>query len=218
MPSAWIVAHRRAPAAELHALDPPDDGRRRLWVLEPTAPAVVLGSTQPDSAVDREAARSAGVEVARRRSGGGAVWVAPGDPIWVDVIVPRSDPLRDDDVGRSFLPIGRAWAGALEASGVEGVEVNEGGMQAGEWSAAVCFAGRGPGEVFVGDAKVVGMSQRRTRAGARFQCAIPRRWDPDPLRSLLRPVPPLGVLDGCGHGVGDLAVDDLLDAFLRSLR
>ena len=217
MPSTWDVERWRAPAADLHALDVPDDGRRRLWVLEPTAPAVVLGSTQPDGAVDRDAARSAGVQVARRRSGGGAVWVAPGDPIWVDVVVPRSDPLWDDDVGRSFLPIGRAWARALDALGLDGADVNEGGMHASEWSAAVCFAGRGPGEVFVGDAKVVGMSQRRTRAGARFQCAVPRRWDPEPLRALLRPSPPAGVLDACGHGIGDVPVDDVVAALRRAL-
>lgn len=186
-------------------------------MLEPTGSAVVLGSTQPDDAVDRDAARAAGVEVARRRSGGGAVWVAPGDPIWVDVVIPRSDPLWDDDVGRSFLPIGRAWAQALEAVEVGTVAVNEGSMAHSEWSAAVCFAGRGPGEVFVGDAKVVGMSQRRTRAGARFQCAVPRRWDPEPLRTLLRPAPPAGALDGCGHGVGDISVDTLVAALQRAL-
>ena len=145
------------------------------------------------------------------------MWVAPGDPIWFDVVVPRADPLWDDDVGRSFLPIGRAWAKALGALGVDGVEANEDGMHHREWSGAVCFAGRGPGEVFVGDAKVVGMSQRRTRAGARFQCAVPRRWDPEPLRALLRPSPPAGVLDGLGHGVGDITVDDLVDALQQAL-
>jgi len=32
---------------------------------------------------------------------------------------------------------------------------------------------------------VVGISQRRTRAGARFQCAVARRWEPDRLAGLL---------------------------------
>jgi hypothetical protein len=32
--------------------------------------------------------------------------------------------------------------------------------------------------VTIGGAKAVGISQRRTRAGARFQCAVHRRWDP----------------------------------------
>ena len=219
MPMAgdWLVEEHRGTAAELHARTPPDDGRRRLWVLEVTGPAVVLGSTQPDTVVDATAAAAAGVTVARRRSGGGAVWVAPGDPIWVDVFVPRDDPLWDDDVGRAFLPIGRAWASALAAAGVPGGWVHEGALVGAEHSDLVCFAGRGPGEVLLGDAKVVGLSQRRTRAGARFQCAVPRRWDEEPLRSLLRPSPPPGALAGCGGDVGDVPVAALLDALGAAL-
>jgi lipoate-protein ligase A len=41
----------------------------------------------------------------------------------------------------------------------------------------VCFAGTGAGEVTVRGRKVIGMSQRRTRAGALFQCAALIRWD-----------------------------------------
>lgn len=210
MPGSWIVEEHRGTAADLHARTPPDDGRRRIWVLEATGPAVVLGSTQPDTVVDAAAAKADGVEVVRRRSGGGAVWVGPGDPIWVDVFVPRDDPLWDDDVGRAFLPIGRAWARALTAAGVPGGRVHEGALESSEHSGLVCFAGRGPGEVLLGDAKVVGLSQRRTRAGARFQCALPRRWHEEPLRSLLRPSPPVGALAGCGGSVGDVAVAELL--------
>lgn len=219
----WHVEHHRASAADLHAMTVPADGRRRVWVLEPTGPAVVLGSTQRDDAVDRRAAASAGVDVVRRRSGGGAVWVAPGDPVWVDVVVPRGDPLWDDDVGRAFLPLGRAWQAALAALGVAG-RVHDGPLVSGPWSDLVCFAGRGPGEVFAGagpvqewGGKLVGMSQRRTRAGARFQCALPRSWTAEPLRSLLRPEPPVGALDGCGAGVGALAADDLVAALLTAL-
>ena len=181
-----------------------DDGVRRLWLLEPTGPAVVLGSTQREATVDGDACRQLGVEVVRRRSGGGAVWVAPDDPVWIDIVVPRGDPLWDDDVQRSFLPIGRAWQYALTSVGVFGTTVHEGGMLRTPWSDAVCFAGTGPGEVLRDGAKLVGISQRRTRAGARFQCALPRRWSIEPLRSLLRPAPPVGVLDGCGAGVGDV--------------
>jgi hypothetical protein len=41
--------------------------------------------------------------------------------------------------------------------------------------------------VFVDGAKVVGLAQRRTRTGARFQCAVPRRWDPGPLVDVVVP-------------------------------
>jgi len=201
--SSWVVERHRGSAADLHGLELPDDGVRRLWVLEADGPAVVLGSTQRAEVVDEAAAARAGVAVARRRSGGGAVWVAPGDPLWVDVLVPRADPLWDDDVGRAFLPIGRAWQAALATVGVTGTRLHEDGLACGPLGGTVCFAGRGPGEVLVGDAKLVGISQRRSRAGARFQCAVHRRWDPAPLAAVLAGHPDVDALRAVGTGLGD---------------
>lgn len=216
--TGWAVERHRGPAGELHALEVPDDGTPRIWVLEATAPAVVLGSTQRDDVVDAAAAAAAGVEVARRRSGGGAVWVAPGDPHWIDVIVPRGHPLWTDDVGRAFLPIGRAWQRALGALGVGGTGLHEGALACGPLGGTVCFAGRGPGEVLVGEAKIVGISQRRTRAGARFQCAVPVRWDPAPLASLLTSRPDIAALAAVGAGIGDgIDRDDLVRALAAAL-
>lgn len=214
----WQVERHRAPAADLHALDVADDGTRRIWLLEPTGPAVVLGSTQPIADVDQAAAAAAGIDIVRRRSGGGAVWVAPDDPTWIDVIVPRHDPLWTDDVGQAFLPIGRAWCAALEAVGIGDLRVHDGAMVRTEWSSAVCFSGTGPGEVLdATGAKVVGISQRRTRAGARFQCAIHRQWDPEPLRALLAAPPPSAALARAGAGIGDISVDDLAAALAAAL-
>ncbi|HEX6785774.1 MAG TPA: hypothetical protein VF076_01140, partial [Acidimicrobiales bacterium] len=63
------------------------------------------------------------------------------------------------------------------------------------WSPLVCFSGLGPGEVHAGGRKVVGISQRRTRGWARFQCAAYLRWDPDALVALLAPPrPPVDAL------------------------
>ncbi len=216
-PAPWQVEHHRATAGALHGLEIPDDGRRRIWVLEPTGPAVVLGSTQSDDAVDHEAAAALGIEIVHRRSGGGAVWVAPTDPLWVDVVIPRGDPLWDDDVGRSFLPVGRAWQAALAGCGIDGTDVHAGPMIRTEWSGLVCFAGTGPGEVLREGRKVVGISQRRTRAAARFQCAVPRVWRPAPLRAVLRPQPPAEVLESCGAGVGDLDTDTIVAALVVAL-
>lgn len=212
-----IVEQHRGTAAELHALEMPDDGRRRLWHLVVARPAVVLGSTQASDVVDVAAAQRHGLEVARRRSGGGAVWVTPRDPVWIDVLIPRGDPLWDDDVARSFLPIGQAWSAALAAVGITGTRVHDGPLVRTDWSAAVCFAGIGPGEVLAGDVKMVGISQRRTRAGARFQCALHRVWAPEALRALLRPEPPPGALEGIAAGVGEVAVGDLVDALAAAL-
>jgi len=156
-----------------------------VWILDVTRPAVVLGSTQARETVDAGRAGAAGVDVVRRRSGGGAVLVEPGVLVWIDVLVPAGDPRWDSDVGRAFAWLGQAWVGALADVGVPGAVVHDGPLQATSWSATVCFAGLGPGEVTVGGAKVVGMCQRRSRAGALFQCAALLSWAPDLLLDVL---------------------------------
>jgi len=148
-------------------------------------PAVVLGSTQADAVVDAGRATAAGIDVVRRRSGGGAVLLVAGEVVWADVVVPAGDPLWHDDVGRAFAWLGRAWADALSSLGVDSVTVHEGPPIVTTWSRLVCFAGRGAGEVAVGPRKVVGISQRRTRSSALFQCACLLRWDPAPLAHVL---------------------------------
>lgn len=111
--------------------------------------------------------------------------VEPGDVVWVDVAVPRSDPLWDDDVGRAVWWLGQAWADALADLGLNGATVHRGGMVASPWSSKVCFAGLGAGEVTVNGRKVVGIAQRRTRESALFQCAFPLAWQPRRLLDLL---------------------------------
>jgi len=173
------VQRLAGPAHLLHGLGLPARPRRLLRWCEAAAPALVLGSAEPDAHVDRVAAAVAGTAVVRRRSGGSSVLVGPGRVLWLDVVVPAGDPLWDDDVGVAPLWLGRAWAAALGDLGVEGATVHTGPMEHSEWSAAVCFAGTAPGEVRVPGGKVVGISQRRSRAGALFQCAALVRWRAD---------------------------------------
>lgn len=219
----WEVETHRGTAGALHGLEVPDDGRRRMWILEASGPAVVLGSTQAATDVDTDAAHAAGVDVVRRRSGGGAVWIAPDEIVWIDVVLPRGDPAWREDVGASFAPVGRAWADALTTLGIADLVVHAGAMVHSPWSRTVCFAGVGPGEVglpqpqsVTGMAKVVGIAQRRSRAGARFQCAIPRRWDPTILGALLVDDVPVADLRAVGEGVGALSTDTLAEAFIAS--
>ena len=207
---SWSVERRSTSAAEFHALDVPDPATRAVWIAEPTGPALVLGSAQPETHVQP----GVEIEVVRRRSGGGAVLVVPGDVLWVDVIVPAGDPLWDDDVGHASHWLGDVWAAALAELGVE-ASVHRGAMVRSPWSDAVCFAGLGPGEVTVAGRKVVGLSQRRTRTAARFQCAALGRWDAAALADLLVEVPADGIADvATGAGV---ALEDLLAAFLSHL-
>lgn len=175
--TAWAVRRTAGTAGELHAEPIADAPARMVWVREVTAPALVLGSAQPDASVDPAAV----IDVVRRRSGGGAVLLVPGEQLWVDVDLPRGDPLWDDDVVRASWWLGDAWARTLGG----GATAHHGGLVASEWSPVACFAGLGPGEVTVDGAKVVGISQRRTRAGARFQCVVNRSWEPAALPALL---------------------------------
>lgn len=172
----WDVTWEQGSAAVFHGRALPATPTRSVAVLEVDHPALVLGSTQARTVVDEPAAEAAGVDVVRRRSGGGAVLLEPGGSVWVDVVVPRGDPLWDDDVGVAFHWLGRAWAAALAELGA-GAVAHEGPLLRSRWSRLICFAGLGPGEVTVGGAKAVGVAQRRSRAGARFQCALLRRWD-----------------------------------------
>jgi len=98
----------------------------------------VLGSAQPDAV----ARPRNDVEVVRRRTGGGAVLLVPGEFTWIDVTIPRGDPLHDDDVGRAFHWLGETWAAALGALGLDPV-VHTGPPVASPWSSTICFAGIG---------------------------------------------------------------------------
>jgi lipoate-protein ligase A len=161
-----------------------------LWWFEIDSPALVLGSSQPIGHIDLAACTREGIEVVRRRSGGGAVLMRPGESSWVDVLLPRTHPWWEDDVRRSALWLGEAWSRALESLGVEGTTVHRGEMVRSPWSSHVCFAGVAAGEVVLDDRKVVGISQRRTRAGARFQCIVYRMWDPAAHARLFSPPAP----------------------------
>jgi lipoate-protein ligase A len=219
--SAWVFEEVRGSAAVLHGLDPLGEaGGRRVAVLEVERPALVLGSTQPDAIVDPGALGAAEVELVRRRSGGGAVLLVPGDALWVDVVLPRSDPLWDDDVGRATWWLGRAWAAALGELGLPAT-VHESGLVRTRWSPLVCFAGWGPGEVAVGGRKAVGVASRRNRAGARFQCGLGRTWDPGPLLELLALDPrerAEGRRDLAAAAIGvDRSAGEVVGALRRSL-
>ncbi len=194
----------RGSAAAFHAALPPDDGRARIWSFEVDRPAVVLGSRQTPAILDLDRCRADGVEVVVRRSGGGAVLLEPGTVHWVDLVVPPWHPWWRADVRAAMVEVGRAWAEALDGVAVEHpgggnrspLRVHDGPMVHTAWSELICFEGIGPGEVLVGEtgggvAKVVGISQRRTRAWARFQCAVHTAYDPERLvRYLARPLPP----------------------------
>jgi lipoate---protein ligase len=163
-------------------------------------PTLVLGSTQAPGVVSADAA-AAGVVVERRRGGGGAVLLQPGDHLWLDAWVPRGDPLWLTDVAVAAEWVGSWWSAALREVGVVAeLRVHAGKSEPGPLGDLVCFAGHGPGEVFAGERKLVGLSQWRAREGALFSSCVYTRWAPVPLADLLVADDDGGGGDGLGGG------------------
>jgi len=213
LPGGWSVERVVGDADALHHADVP--ARRLVRFGEVAAPAAVLGSTQAGELIRSDALERSGRQLVRRRSGGGVVLLDPGRQLWCDVVIPHGDPLWDDDVERASWWVGEWWAGA-----VDGAEVHRSGLTDRAAGAVACFAAIGPGEVAVAGAKVVGISQRRTRDLARFQTVAYVSWDAGELLGLLSP----GVLPASGREALeqrvrplDRPVDDVIADLLGSL-
>ncbi len=148
-------------------------------------PTLVLGSTQRPELVSRQAVHEHEVEVVRRRGGGGAVLLEPDNQVWIDAWIPRSDPLWEPDVGAAAGWVGQWWLHALGVSDRAPWSVHMERAVPGSFGELVCFAGRGPGEVFCAERKVVGLSQWRSREGSLFLCCAYVAWRPQALVDLL---------------------------------
>ena len=77
MPRTWRIEHTSGSVADRHALQP-DLTNRGVLVHEVDQPTMVLGSSQ------RAVAVGGGIDVVRRRSGGGAVLLRPGEVLAPD--------------------------------------------------------------------------------------------------------------------------------------
>lgn len=175
---------------------------RRAVVRSVDRPTLVLGSTQDAGIVDVARLRQRGIELVRRRSGGGAVLLQPGAQVWVDLWVPRQDPLWSVEPSQSAARVGGWWAASLapmvEPVGVAltvrqraardpGAAVGPGG------GALVCFAEVGAGEVVAAGRKLVGLAQWRSREGALVHGCAYRSWDAAAIAELVVASPaPLG--------------------------
>lgn len=211
-------------ARDFHARDMPNDHDVHIWWFEPVSETLVLGSTQAESLVDQEACLANEVEVVQRRSGGGLVLLSRSGTLWLDVVLPVIHPLWDRDVTSSSFWVGEAWMKALDTCGAPALVQHRARLERNPVSDLICFAGKGPGEVFlVGDglgsigAKVVGISQRRTRLQARFQTAVSLQWQPTRLLGLLHdPKPDLDDILDAGSTL-DLDGERLIEVMTKCL-
>lgn len=190
----WLVVDSHGDAGAFHSADPVAGRSATFHSVE--HPTLVLGSAQPESDVDVRVADALDVEVVRRRSGGGAVLLMPGEFVWLDLVIPAGDPLWLNDVGMAMVWVGELWQRTLAQFGVAG-EVHRSGLVTTQWSRQVCFAGVGTGEVMAGDSKLVGISQRRTRDYARFQSMCHLRWRPELVAAMVAPLRPTAGAIAC---------------------
>ncbi len=166
----WTVERLHGQVSELlESAEPPAVATRVARIHTVTGAGLVLGSTQSLETADQTRAAAASTEILRRRSGGGAVLLLPGGQVWADFFVPASDPLWSDDVALAAQWVGELWSAVVEPFVADPISVHSGRLVADGWGRLVCFAGSGPGEVFAGGRKVVGVSQRRTRSRVRIQ-------------------------------------------------
>ena len=174
----------RTTVSEQHGRDL--HAERSVWNVDITSPAIVLGSRQTEAELDLDACANDHVEIVRRRSGGGMVFLSPGKQMWLDVVIPKDDRLWIDDVGRAAWWLGDVWLAAIESlvtARKTNAYVHRQDLVRGKYGDRVCFSGAGPGEVMTLDdagnpAKIVGISQRRTGDLARFQCTMYLQWEP----------------------------------------
>jgi len=205
-------------AADFHARPLPTDPHPHIWWFASPHSALVLGSTQNLSIVNSAECLKRGIEIVKRRSGGGAVLLSSETTVWIDVVLPATHELSVSDIGQAPLWLGKLLRQVLVDLGVADLTLHETAMEKTDWSPLICFAGRGSGEVFTSNGrKVVGISQRRTREWVRFQIVVSLAWRPEILLALLNaPKPNLEDILQCGsdisldaHFVGQTLFDAL---------
>ncbi|HEY5302522.1 MAG TPA: hypothetical protein VIJ86_00515 [Acidimicrobiales bacterium] len=133
-----------------------------LLMIRPSEPTLVLGGSQSLGVLDEQ--RRSHFSLRRRRGGGGLVLLQPDD-VWIDWWIPAGDPRWSPDVHVTSYRVGTWWREVLTSRIMRKVVMHEGSLEGPAELRVACFAGRGPGEIFVDDRKAVGLTQWRVREG-----------------------------------------------------
>lgn len=209
----WHRHDWQGTAGDFHSLDPAAE--RAVWWCAVETPALIVGSSQSVDVIDAECATQRNIDVVRRRSGGGIVFVHPSDSVWIDITISREDPLWTDDVTTSMLWLGDVFVKAL--SPWTNASTYSGTFNSGEFGRDICFVSQSPGEVFAHHDKIVGISQRRTRDGARFQCVLYRQWSPTQWTGCLTSADAARAAENLGVTTVNASALDIVDAVHAAL-
>lgn len=121
-----------------------------IWLWEPDGIACVLGAGTPAGDVDLALCAATGVPVYRRRGGGGAVVLSPGNL----VVTACYDATRKPFATQWIQPVVEAIVRALVTEGLAGARV------------------RGLGDVAIGERKLLGSSLYANRRIALYQGSL----------------------------------------------
>lgn len=187
-------------------------------------PAVTLGRHQPEPDAAALAALAArGVDVVRRPTGGRAVWHGPpGEELTYSVVAPLGVPPLDGGLLDSYRRIHAALAEGLRTLGADAALASRERAAVRPSSRRACFAANAPFEIVVGDAKLVGSAQRRSRGALLQHGSLPLSGDQSVLREAwpgsLRPGATTTLAAAAGRRIGfGEAVRALASALERTL-
>jgi lipoate-protein ligase A len=183
-----------------------------LLIVRTSEPTFVLGGSQSLDVLDYQ--RRQRVVLRRRRGGGGVVMLQPDD-VWIDWWLPADDTRWSSDVYVTSNRVGEWWRHALAARLESEVHVHQGALEGDRAWRVACFAGRGPGEIFVDERKAVGVTQWRVREGV-FVSSVLHAHSSRALLDLLFTVPD-GLANALQHHTHDtlgIDGDDVRQLFL----
>ncbi len=168
----WRFNEQLGTADQLHNMAAPLGGGFTAALNQIATDALVLGSSQTTDLIDQKRANDDSIEIAKRRTGGGIVFIDKRQDAWLDIYVPSDAPFLSPKIENSFDWLGLIWLEALKATAPEvGFRLLKSKpTNPASLAGSLCFNSMGFGEIALGPSKVVGISQRRSRDYSKFQC------------------------------------------------